>query len=93
MNTTEFKQQKLQGFEIRKSQYNNTWKTDLTGAICANPLCEYSSWNSALSNQKMLQINRTRLHLNSASLLVACYLFPAHNMLYSLAGCCFATFW
>ena len=41
MQTSQFRQQKLQQFDIRQNVYNNTWKTDLMGAMCANPLCEH----------------------------------------------------
>ncbi|CAL8465263.1 g4798 [Coccomyxa elongata] len=38
MQPTPFQQQKLQAYEVRKSTYSNTWKTDLMGATCASPL-------------------------------------------------------
>lgn len=40
MQPTPFQQQKMEKYEIRKTTYNNTWKTDLMGATCANPLCK-----------------------------------------------------
>ncbi len=37
---TEFQQQKLQTYEIRQNQYQNTWKVPLMDTILKKPLCK-----------------------------------------------------
>ena len=41
-NQSQFKQQKYQQFEVRKTGYGQTWNTELKTACCADPGCEYS---------------------------------------------------
>ena len=37
---TEFQQQKLQSYEIRQNQYQNTWQVPLMDTILKKPLCK-----------------------------------------------------
>ena len=37
-------------FEVRKTQYTGLWKTDLIGAICADPCCELHPLYAGLSH-------------------------------------------
>ena len=37
---TEFQQQKLQTYEIRQNQYQNTWRVPLMDTILKKPLCK-----------------------------------------------------
>ncbi len=41
-NQSQFKQQKYQQFEVRKTGYGQTWNTELKTACCADPGCECS---------------------------------------------------
>ena len=38
-NQSQFKQQKFQQFEVRKTGYGQTWNTELKTACCADPAC------------------------------------------------------
>ena len=40
-NQSQFKQQKYQQFEVRKTGYGQTWNTELKTACCADPACEF----------------------------------------------------
>ena len=42
-NQSQFKQQKYQQFEVRKTGYGQTWNTELKTACCADPGCKSSS--------------------------------------------------
>lgn len=37
---TQFQQQKLQTYEIRQNQYQNTWKVPMMDTVLKKPLCE-----------------------------------------------------
>lgn len=39
-NQSQFKQQKYQQFEVRKTGYGQTWNTELKTACCADPGCK-----------------------------------------------------
>ena len=72
MQTSQFRQQKLQQFDIRQNVYNNTWKTDLMGAMCANPLCEHP-----------LFLNKLRAFVQD----VHTFLRETHSLLHSTSLC------
>ena len=40
-NQSQFKQQKYQQFEVRKTGYGQTWNTELKTACCADPGCKF----------------------------------------------------
>ena len=76
---TEFQQQKLQTYEIRQNQYQNTWKVPLMDTILKKPLCKLppQAMPSSLCMQTLLRIVRQ---------------YTAALTLQLYAGCIFSAF-